>query len=83
MDNRKVMTISVTVLGISIAAVLLAYVAFGDNTDEDMKTLKQVNVSYLKIEKFFSKDFHLNLTIRLSFAMAQKYQIKLTKRTHT
>ena len=36
--------ISVTVLGVSIAAVLFAYMAFGDNTDEDMKTLKQVNV---------------------------------------
>jgi hypothetical protein len=48
MDNRKAMMVSVTVLGVSILTFLFAYVAFGDNTDEDMKTLKQVNVSETK-----------------------------------
>jgi hypothetical protein len=44
MDSRKMMIVSVSVLGVSILTVLLAYMAFGDNTDEDMKTIKQVNV---------------------------------------
>lgn len=52
MDNRRAMMISVTVLGVSIAAFLFAYMAFGDNTDEDMKTLKQVNVS-LFLKNYF------------------------------
>lgn len=57
MDNRKIMVISVSVLGVSIAMVLLAYLAFGDNTDEDMKTIRQVNVSgkFLKIIFFTAK----------------------------
>lgn len=45
MDSRRVMMFSVSALGLGIMAVLLAYIAFGDNTDEDMKTIRQVNVS--------------------------------------
>ncbi|CAG9810751.1 unnamed protein product [Chironomus riparius] len=63
MDNRRAMMISVTVLGVSIAAFMFAYMAFGDNTDEDMKTLKQVNIIFRHGAKFpdriYPKDFHL------------------------
>ncbi|KAG5669051.1 hypothetical protein PVAND_016952 [Polypedilum vanderplanki] len=64
MENRKAMMISVTILGISILIVLFAYVAFGDNTDEDMKTLQQVNIIFRHGAKYpdktYRKDFYLN-----------------------
>ena len=67
MDNRRAMMISVTVLGVSIAAFMFAYMAFGDNTDEDMKTLKQVNVSTKK-----------NIISRLKIELEAIVSIKLT-----
>lgn len=53
--QRKVMVFSVSVLGISLLTFLLAYMVFGDNTDEDMRTLRQTNVS-LSQEKFLIID---------------------------
>lgn len=50
MEPRRTMVISVTVLGVAIGIVMFAYMAFGDNTDEDMKTLQQVNVSTINEE---------------------------------
>lgn len=43
--NRKMMVFSVSVLGLSLATFMLAYMVFGDNTDEDLRTLRQTNVS--------------------------------------
>lgn len=45
--QRKVMVFSVSVLGLSLSIFLLAYMVFGDNTDEDLRTLRQTNVSVL------------------------------------
>jgi hypothetical protein len=43
--NRKAMIFSVSVLGVSLMTFLFAYMVFGDNTDEDLRTLRQTNVS--------------------------------------
>lgn len=43
--NRKIMMASVTVLGLSLGMFMLAYMVYGDNTDEDLRTLRQTNVS--------------------------------------
>lgn len=45
--NRKVMIFSVSVLGVSLAAFLMAYGAFGDNTDDDLRTIRQTNVKLI------------------------------------
>lgn len=50
--NRKVMVFSVSVLGVSLATFLFAYMVFGDNTDEDLRTLRQTNVSLVQKSKF-------------------------------
>ncbi|CRL05858.1 CLUMA_CG018973, isoform A [Clunio marinus] len=42
--NRKAMIFSVSVLGLSLTIFLFAYMVFGDNTDEDLRTLRQVNM---------------------------------------
>jgi hypothetical protein len=38
------MVFSVSVLGISLMTFLFAYMVYGDNTDEDLRTLRQTNV---------------------------------------
>lgn len=43
--NRKVMVFSVSVLGLSLTTFLLAYMVYGDNTEEDLRTLRQTNVN--------------------------------------
>lgn len=45
--NRKVMVFSVSVLGVSLAMFLFAYMVYGDNTEEDLRTLRQTNVSFI------------------------------------
>lgn len=54
--NRKVMVFSVSVLGLSLATFLFAYMVYGDNTDEDLRTLRQTNVSRRKIKVFLIID---------------------------
>lgn len=46
--NRRIMVFSVSVLGISLATFLFAYMVYGDNTEEDLRTLRQTNVSFRK-----------------------------------
>jgi hypothetical protein len=46
--GRKTMVLSVTVLGASLMTFLFAYMVFGDNTDEDLRTLRQTNVNFTK-----------------------------------
>lgn len=48
--NRKVMVFSVSVLGLSLATFLLAYMVYGDNTEEDLRTLRQTNVSSILLQ---------------------------------
>lgn len=49
--NRKMMVFSVSVLGLSLVTFLFAYMVYGDNTEEDLRTLRQTNVS-LKFMQF-------------------------------
>lgn len=44
-NSRRIMVLSVSVLGISLVIFLFAYMVYGDNTDEDLRTLRQTNVS--------------------------------------
>lgn len=55
--NRKVMVFSVSVLGLSLATFLLAYMVYGDNTDEDLRTLRQTNVRLSPVQIILIIDF--------------------------
>lgn len=58
--NRKVMVFSVSVLGLSLATFLLAYMVYGDDTDDDLRTLRQTNVIFflqISINRFAARLF--------------------------
>lgn len=44
-NSRRVMICSVTVLGIGILIFMFSYIAFGDDSDENIRTLRMTNVS--------------------------------------
>jgi hypothetical protein len=46
LNPRKVMIASVSVLGVAITAFLFAYMVYGDETDEDLRTVRQTNVNF-------------------------------------
>lgn len=40
---------SVSVLGVALTSFLFAYMVYGDNTDEDLRTIRQTNVNLRNI----------------------------------
>lgn len=45
-NSRKAMICSVSVLGIGIIIFMFSYMVFGDDSDENIRTLRMTNVSY-------------------------------------
>lgn len=42
--GRRGMTVSVLVLGVALMTVMLAYLAFGDDDDEGLRTLRMIAI---------------------------------------
>lgn len=51
-NSRRVMICSVSVLGIGIMIFMFSYMVFGDDSDENIRTLRMTNVSVINILHF-------------------------------
>lgn len=79
--GRRNMTISVTVLGVALLTVLMAYLVFGDDNDQEgLATLRLIGI--VGLIHFFGVTNRNGLTVNRYFVMATDLQRNYIQTIH-